>query len=168
MMLFVVHILGFKFFLVAKLGFSCDKTKLFTDFFQKGDFKWAVAIILLVYVICVGHGADDLFDLGAERGGGDDFDIGSEGENLGDELSVDLHVDGYRGEVGLLADDALREVQGLGFDVVETVVAHAQHNIQRLQALGYRDADDIVEVFLEVHLGFLVGHIDLLETLDAV
>lgn len=51
---------------------------------------------LLVYVIGVPHGADDLFDLGAEIGGGDDFDIGTEGEDLGDEFSVDLHVDGYR------------------------------------------------------------------------
>ena len=114
------------------------------------------------------HGADNLFDLGAEIDGGDDFDIGSEGEDLGDEFSVDLHVDGYRGEVGLLADNALREMQRLGVDVVETVVAHAQHHILRLLVLGYRDADDIVEVFLEVHLRFLVGHINLLEALDAV
>lgn len=70
------------------------------------------------------HGADDFLDLGAEIGGSDDFDVGTEREDLGDELSIDLHVDGYRSEVGLLADDALREVERLGVDVVETFVAH--------------------------------------------
>lgn len=119
-------------------------------------------------MISVPHGADDLFDLGAEIGGGDDFDIGAKGENLGDEFSVDLHVDGYRGEVVLLADNALREVQGLSLDVVETVVANAHHHVYRLQALWYRNADDIVKILLEIYLGFLVWYVYFFKMFNAI
>ena len=114
------------------------------------------------------HSADGISNHLAKGGGGDDFDIGAKGEDERDKLVVDLHVDGDLGEARFLRNNALREVQGLGFDVVETVVGNAQDNIHRLVALGNGDANDIVEIMIEIHLGLLIRQRHLLETLDTV
>ena len=69
--------------------------------------------------------------------------------------------------IGGFLDDALGEVEGLGLDVVEALLAHFDDDV--LGGIGgYCDADDIVEIFLEIYLGLLIGHGHLLETVYAI
>lgn len=128
---------------------------------------------LSVQVSCIGginfvHGPNILGYHCSERGWRNDFHIGTKGEYQRDEFLVDFDI--YRNGcvVPFLADNSLRKMEGLGLDVVETIVADTQHHIDRLVSIRHRDTNNIIEILREINIRLLIGQGNLLETLDSV
>ena len=86
-----------------------------------------------------------------ETGWRDDFYVFSKGENERFQLFVHLDIDGDNGIVLGFLDDTLREVEGLGANIVETLACHFNNNIFRGSVFKDSNPYNVIKIFAEIN-----------------